>query len=105
MVILPMVFFVFGTNHEHGDSNAGGMYPIAFAVPGIAITVFSYILYCITDVITYGKKINPIKNFAHLILGLGLLFFHDEAAQAIIYLSLLTILAINLSFSLVKLVS
>ena len=42
--ILLIVYFIFGTIREHGDTNAGGMYPIVFAIPGIAIVLLSNIL-------------------------------------------------------------
>ncbi len=78
LIAVPVIlkaYFILGVNHEHSDTNAGGMYPIAFSVHAIIIAVASYILYYMFDMITTGKKINYAKNGAHLVLGFGLLFF------------------------------
>lgn len=73
--IILIAYFIIGVNYEHGDTNAGGMYPLVFAPHAIIIAVASYILYYLVDMATTGKKINYAKNGAHLVLGFGLLFF------------------------------
>lgn len=99
LMAMPFLFFVFlvyGINHEHGDSNAGSMYPIAFALPGLGFTVVSYILYFYTDKLTCNSKLNVLKNFVHLILVISFFAFHDKGAFVVISLTLTTILAVNL---------
>ena len=96
MPFLFLVFLVYGINHEHGDSNAGSMYPIAFALPGLTFTVASYSLYFYTDKLTSNSKLNVLKNFAHLILVISFFAFPDKGAFVVISLTLGTILAVNL---------
>jgi len=74
--VILVAYFILGVNYEHGDTNAGGMYPLVFAIHAIIIAIASYILYYIVDIVTTDKKINFVKNAAHLVLGFGLLFFH-----------------------------
>jgi hypothetical protein len=97
--VLIVVFFVYGTHHEHGDANAGGMYPIVFAVQYLIITVVSNILYALTDKATFNTRINFIKNFAHVTLGVVLFWFHGDVMQAIVLLTLPTLLVVNLIMS------
>jgi hypothetical protein len=101
---LIVVFLVYGINHEHGDSNAGSMYPLVFAIHYIAISIVSYMLYVITDRITNTRKLNFIKNFVHLILFIGLLFFSNKAISIPLLLTLPTLLLINLSTALYELI-
>lgn len=93
---LVIVFLVYGINHEHGDSNAGSMYPLVFAVHFSIASVISYILYVITDRITYNNRTNILKNFIHLILWFGLVWLHGKAVVLVISLTLPTLLAVNL---------
>jgi hypothetical protein len=93
---LVLVFLVYGINYEHGDSNAGSMYPLAFAVHFSIASVISYILYVITDRITYNSRINILKNFIHLILWFGLAWLHSKAVVLVVSLTLPTLLAVNL---------
>src|ERR1700744_4128834 len=74
--VILLVYFFIGVNYEHGDTNAGGMYPIAFALHGIIISAISYTMYYLFDVATTHQKINLMKNGVHLVLGFTLLFFH-----------------------------
>ena len=97
--VLLIVFFIYGTHREHGDSNAGSMYPIAFAAHCLIITITSNILYAFTDRATFNTKINFIKNFAHLTIGVVLVWFHGDVMQMVIFLTLPTLLIINLIIS------
>lgn len=94
--VLIIVFFVYGTHHEHGDSDAGGMYPIVFAVQYLTISIISSILYALTDRATLNTGINFIKNFAHLIIGVVLFWFHDDVMKIVVLLTLPTLLVVNL---------
>jgi hypothetical protein len=98
---LLIAFFSWGDIREHGDVNAAGMYSIAFGLQGFTISVCCYILYYFADKITLGKKINFIKNFAHLALAFGLVLI--SVKEPLIIASAITIvivLAINLITSL-----
>ena len=97
--VLVIVFFIYGTHREHGDSNAGGMYPIAFALHYLIINIASNILYALTDKATFNTRINFIKNFAHLTIGVVLFWFHDDVMQMIVLLTLPTLLVVNLIMS------
>jgi len=90
------VFFVYGTHREHGDSNAGGMYPIVFAVHYLAINIASNILYALADRATFNIRTNFLKNFAHLIIAVGLFWVHTDVMQVIVLLTLPTLLVLNL---------
>lgn len=98
--VILVAYLIIGINYEHGDTNAGGMYPLVFAPHAIIIAAASYILYCMVGMATTGKKINLVKNGAHLMLGFGLLFF--PLPSLFITGSIVTlgvILLINLIFS------
>jgi hypothetical protein len=99
LIAFPPLFFLFliyGINREHRDYNAGSMYPLVFAIHYIGLTVMSYILYFVTDRLTYNTKFNPIKNFVHLILGFCLFFNSNQVLMMLLSLTLPMILAINL---------
>jgi hypothetical protein len=80
---------------EHGE-NAGGLYVLAYALPGMCVVMVCYILYFITDRITLHRKWNPLKNFIHLILGIALFWFPLNETFTIFILILSTVLVINL---------
>jgi len=92
---LIMVYLVFGINDEHGDINAGSMYPLVWIIPGAIISSVSYILYFLTDKLTQNKKYNFLKLFGHLILGISLLWM-NEGLFVVTALTLPAILLINL---------
>jgi hypothetical protein len=96
---LAIVFLVYGVRSEHGDLNWGLMYPIAFALQYLGLSVVSYTLYLIADNITRNTKMNFIKNFIHLVLGVCLFWFREEAEVVAILLTLSTLLVINLATS------
>ena len=93
---LALVFLVYGVNHEHGDTNAGSMYPLVFAVQYFILSILSYILFFIIDKLTAQTKWNSLKNFVHLILGLGLIWFQSPIVVLIAVLTLPTLLIVNL---------
>jgi MFS-type transporter involved in bile tolerance (Atg22 family) len=94
---LLLVFFAYGVRHEHGDMNAGSMYPLVFAVQYFVLSIVSYVLYFLTDRYTLKTKMNFIKISIHLILGIFIFLFHDKAITIVILLTLPTLLISNVA--------
>ncbi|WP_295673153.1 hypothetical protein [uncultured Mucilaginibacter sp.] len=93
---LLIVFYCYGVNHEHGDVNAGLMYPTAFLIHIALVCFVTYSIYFFVDKFTYRKRINPVKNFVHLILAASLLFTRENVILILVILTLPTLLVINL---------
>ncbi len=88
---------VYGINHEHGDINAGSMYPLVFIVPGMMMAFSSYILYFLFDRLTQGQGANFLKNFIYFPLVLGMYLF--DIPSIVFILTLATTILINLIMS------
>ena len=98
---LLIAFFFWGDIREHGDVNAAGMYAIAFGLQGFFISVCCYILYFLADKMMVSKKVNFIKNFAHLVLVFILALISIKEPFIIVSaITLSVVLVVNLVTSL-----
>ncbi|MDB5285257.1 MAG: hypothetical protein JWR05_206 [Mucilaginibacter sp.] len=93
---LIIVYLVYGINTEHGDANAGSMYPLVFAPHFVIISLLSYALYFIADQLIMKTRWNFLKNVIHLILGVGLIWFDSKRDLVVVLPTLITILIVNL---------
>jgi hypothetical protein len=92
---LLLIYLVFGINYEHGGTNAGSMYPLVWVIPGLTVSIISFISFFITDKLTLGSKLNFIKNFVHLFLGISLLWIGNKFFT-VIAITLPAVAVINL---------
>jgi hypothetical protein len=93
-----VVCIIYGTNLEHGDSNAGSMYGVIALVPAFFITAVSLLLYFIFDCYV-TTKLNQLKSGMHLILMLSLFGISPaKPLYLLIIISTVTILIVNLLF-------
>lgn len=99
-LFLIIVYLVYGINHEHGDANAGSMYPLVFAPHFLIISLLSYALYFIADQLTMKTRWNFLKSVIHLILAVGLIWFDTNRDLVVVLPTLMTILIVNLLTSL-----
>jgi len=98
---LVIVFFIFGTIREHGDTNAGGMYPIVFTLPGLGYTLLCYVLFYFVDEATKRSRWNLIKYVVHLLLLIESFWLTPNSSDyTILLLTVGTILVINISTAL-----
>jgi MFS-type transporter involved in bile tolerance (Atg22 family) len=95
VLALIVVFFLYGTVFVPGK-DTGQWYVLVFTLPGMGVAIVCYILYFITDRITSSNKLNALKNFIHLILGIALFWLPHNETFAIFILILLIVLAVNL---------
>jgi hypothetical protein len=97
---LILVYLVYGIRYEHGDTNAGSMYPLVFAPYFVTISLFSYALYYLADQLTMNTSWNFSKNVIHLIVFAILIWYHAKRDLVVLVLTLITILIVNLLTSL-----